>query len=219
MIQAVIFDFDGTLVLSNDIKRSGFFRIASAYPRGEKLMREILDAPDAGDRHNVLRTFAEQVHCSRDAAEKSVAFVEQYTFWCKTEISTCPERPGASKALCQLFSAGMTIYVNSATPKTYLSQIIAQRYTPSLFSGVYGGPETKCENLITILRSKNIAAAETITIGDGLDDKAAADQTGGLFIGVAGGTLEAEGHYVGDLLNEINLLPDLIRALETKGTL
>ena len=36
--QTFIFDFDGTLYLSNEIKKEGFFHCASPFPNGKNIM-------------------------------------------------------------------------------------------------------------------------------------------------------------------------------------
>ena len=57
MIQSVVFDFDGTLVLSNQLKHDGFFAIAEEFVNGPASMQAILqDSP--GDRSAILTRFA-----------------------------------------------------------------------------------------------------------------------------------------------------------------
>ncbi len=43
VIRVVVFDFDGTLVDSNAIKREGFLRLAAGYPGGAATMAEVIE--------------------------------------------------------------------------------------------------------------------------------------------------------------------------------
>ncbi|MDX2479991.1 MAG: hypothetical protein QNK24_06615, partial [Desulfuromusa sp.] len=59
MICCVVFDFDGTLVNSNDIKRETFFDVARSWdPKGEIVAEVLKDWPTA-DRYNKLEKIAE----------------------------------------------------------------------------------------------------------------------------------------------------------------
>ena len=54
MIACVVFDFDGTLVLSNAIKRDAFYMIADRYAGGRACMDELLTSR-TGDRAAILQ--------------------------------------------------------------------------------------------------------------------------------------------------------------------
>lgn len=184
MIRCVVFDFDGTLVLSNDIKREGFFAAVAGYADGTPRMERILASPP-GDRYAILRCFAEEA--GGDADQLAAC----YSAWCEEQILVCPERSGASQALDQLRSAGFRIHVNSATPTGPLRQLVARRYGKSSFDGIHGGLGAKLANLETIRLREHLLPAELTMVGDGIDDRDAAHTFGCRFIGVAGGTLAA----------------------------
>ena len=46
MIKFVVFDFDGTLVESNEIKRQTFFEVTDYLPGAKPLMDEVLSDPE-----------------------------------------------------------------------------------------------------------------------------------------------------------------------------
>lgn len=184
MIRCVVFDFDGTLVLSNDIKREGFFAAVAERPDGPERMARILACPP-GDRYAIFRRFAEG---TEDDANELAA---RYSSWCEERILVSPERPGASVALAQLRGAGIRVHVNSATPTAPLRSVVLRRYGEGSFDGVHGGHGAKRENLEAILRQEQLLPSSLAMVGDGIDDRDAALTVGCQFVGVGGGTLAA----------------------------
>ncbi len=173
MIRCVVFDFDGTLVLSNEIKRDGFFAIAKGFPGGIDAMSVLLkESP--GDRFAIFRNFATLFDA--DAG----ALTARYTVWCEERIASCPERVGASAVLETLRQRAVKIYANSATPEEALRAVIKRRYAADLFDGVMGGYGSKVENLKAILATESLNPGEMMMIGDGTDDRDAAHVNAGM---------------------------------------
>ena len=54
MIRCVVFDFDGTLVDSNAIKRAAFFEAVHTVDPNGAYMEKVLQAPKPGDRFEVM---------------------------------------------------------------------------------------------------------------------------------------------------------------------
>jgi phosphoglycolate phosphatase len=184
VIRCVVFDFDGTLVLSNDIKREGFFAAVAEQQGGLERMARILASPP-GDRYAMFRRFAEVTEDNPD--ELAV----RYSSWCEERILVCPDRSGASLALAELRRAGIKVHINSATPSVPLRSLILRRYGEGLFDGVHGGHGAKRQNLESILRQEHLHPSSLAMVGDGIDDQEAALSVGCRFIGVSGGTLAA----------------------------
>jgi phosphoglycolate phosphatase len=184
MIRCVVFDFDGTLVLSNDIKREGFFASVAECSGGAERMTAILARPP-GDRYAIFRRFAEEA--GGDADELAA----WYGNWCEKRILVSPERPGAALALTQLRHAGVSVHVNSATPTVLLRSLVLRRYGEGSFNGVHGGHGAKVANLEAVLRQEQLLPASLAMVGDGIDDRDAALTVGCRFVGVGGGTLAA----------------------------
>lgn len=195
MIRCIVWDFDGTLVLSNGIKRDGFLVLADEVPGGRAAMEDILAAPP-GDRTAILAAFA-----TRFGGDPA-GLVRRYSAWCEGQILVCPERPGAGLVLARARAAGLRQHINSATPTQPLRTVVRRRYGDGVFDGIRGGHGAKVANLLAIMAEEGLDPAQVAMIGDGEDDRAAAREVGCRFFGVADGTLSRLpdcGPLVGDL--------------------
>lgn len=203
MISCVVFDFDGTLVLSNEIKRDTFFAVASGFEKGRERMDEILRSY-AADRDGIFSRFA----VITGVPDRAAALAGLYTQLCHEQICRCPERPGALETVSTLRSAGVRVYVNSSTPAAPLSRLLQQRF-PDYFDGALGGYGCKLRNLHTIAAMERLEPNAVVMVGDGIDDREAAMRFGCGFVGVSGGTLPANPgtHLVDDLRDVLSILP------------
>lgn len=190
MIRCIGFDFDGTLVDSNAIKRNSFFDVfADVDPDGETVTH-VLDVVRPGDRYEVAREVAMRVRDRGDApSEPGIeAFArlraEAYTQRCEDAVAKCPEIPGATVALEWLTAHGLRLYVNSATPQEPLRRLLELRSMTRHFRICLGGPADKAENLATICADAGVPPRELLFVGDGEDDRAAALAFGCPFIAV-----------------------------------
>ena len=207
MIRAVVFDFDGTLVLSNAIKEDSLYVIAGAFPGGRERMQMVV-AARPGDRRAIWTRFSSEMGVS----ERTDDLVAQYTALCEARIKGCPERTGASAALHALRATGVRLYVNSSTPAEPLRSITAARFATGTFDGVHGGHGRKLENLRHIAGVGRLEPAQIAMVGDGIDDADAARAFGCHFIGVRGGSLDA-GHSA-PMIDDLLELPGLIAAIK-----
>lgn len=188
MIRCVSFDFDGTLVQSNEIKRNAYFVAAARYQCPSEVVSAMV-AETEGDRHGVLAALANELGArdllpagtsSNEAAQQ---MVDDYGRHCESEIMRCPDMPGARAALERLSALAIPLYVNSATPDLPLRQIIELRGLDGNFAGVLGGSRSKAENLRTIMRQQHCTGEELVHIGDDEDDRDAAAAAGCRFVG------------------------------------
>jgi phosphoglycolate phosphatase len=186
MIRCVVFDFDGTLVDSNNIKQQGFYSIASAHPNGASHMAEALTRIEY-DREGVLRDYARRMFESGVPLNPDL-LAKTYSAQVDESVATAPEISGATQLLRYLKGAGLKIHVSSRTPQENLQRILTRRGWLPLFDGVYGSPATKLGTLRNIVRREKVMPSEVVVVGDGDDDAAAAANAGCLFIGVYRGS-------------------------------
>jgi phosphoglycolate phosphatase-like HAD superfamily hydrolase len=190
MIRCVAFDFDGTLVDSNEIKRQAFFDVVSDCDRDGSVVSEVLDEIRPGDRYDVAREIARLLSLRgalpADLGPEGWArrWAEAYTLHCEAAVSKCPEIPGASDALEWLAERGIALYVNSATPEEPLRRVVRLRSMSRHFRRVLGGPASKLENLRILRAHAGVATLELLYVGDAEDDRSAAASFGCHFAGL-----------------------------------
>lgn len=180
MIRCVVFDFDGTLVESNQIKRQVFFELASEYEEGLRVMADVMSEADGRERHWIFARFAAALPSRADAK----LLVDQYTKICQERIACAPEIIGARASLKHLQAEGRLLFVNSATPVEPLTRLVRLRKMDKLFSGVYGAPAKKQDNLEYIRSKYGLTPAEILVVGDGESDRTSAKILGCYFVAV-----------------------------------
>lgn len=183
MIKAVIFDFDGVIIESADIKTSAFRKLfeqdysdkvnlivkyhlqnmgISRYVKFRHIYKNILGLPlPKGLEEELGRKF------SQIALE---------------EVLKAPFVPGAIEFLRSNYEK-YALFVASGTPHDELCHIIKKRGLLKYFLEVRGSPPGKSEIILDILRRHVLSTNKVVFVGDAESDLLAAQQTGLHFIG------------------------------------
>ena len=201
MIRCVVFDFDGTLVESNHIKRQTFFELAGEFKNGARLMEHLVLEAGGRDRYWIFERFAAAMPVAIDAR----GLADRYTEVCQERIAEAPEVAGAKASLARLRAEGKLLFVSSATPLEPLRKLIRLRRLDALFDGVYGSPATKPENLKSIRSKYHLTPDEILVVGDGESDRASAAALGCHFVAIENG----ENDFVDEPLCRISDLKGL----------
>jgi phosphoglycolate phosphatase-like HAD superfamily hydrolase len=133
MIRGVVFDFDDTLVRSQQIKRDAFHVVAEAAGAPREIVEAALARRPTADRFQIFgriaRMLARGGHLPPGLEVDGLArrMVDEYSARCEERISVAPEVPGAEGALRELCEAGYALFVNSGTPTVYLERLLERR--------------------------------------------------------------------------------------------
>lgn len=186
MVRCAVFDFDNTLVKSEVIKVQNFYDVISHIENGDEIMTEIFDIPDRGDRFDIFRMFAERIEPTdkEKAAKLAKELTYTYTHTIEHKVSNCVEILGATSALKKLHEHKIKLYINSATPEESLRKTLNMRGWDHVFDDIFGRPRSKVENLKKIADITGLKPEEIVMVGDGDNDREAAEDFGSQFIGL-----------------------------------
>ena len=184
MIKCVVFDFDGTLVESNEIKRRAFYEVTKDIIGADSILDKLFSMPDSGDRYSIFNALIRNLKKPHKSAISAICLSDLYTKKCERKIYNAPEILGALKTLKELKRRKVKVFLSSATPIDTLQRIIDMRGWNELFDGVMGSPDSKKDHLKSILLLSDYSLSEVAYIGDNEVDQKAALSIGCKFIGV-----------------------------------
>jgi phosphoglycolate phosphatase-like HAD superfamily hydrolase len=183
-IRCIAFDFDGTLVVSNEIKLSALYSVVKDIPGAGQCLDEIMARPTHGDRTDIYRALDRLLRDRRLwRSGDPDRWVVEYTDACEYQIIRAPEVPGAVHILEQLLSQNIPCYLNSSTPADPLRRIVAGRAWARFFRHILGWSGDKAGNLREIAQA-GYKPSEMLMVGDSEEDLDAAARFGCRFVGI-----------------------------------
>jgi phosphoglycolate phosphatase-like HAD superfamily hydrolase len=179
-----VFDFDGTLVQSAEMKRQVFSAIFPSHLT--QAVEAVLAAdPDASRYIVIPRIFSEAQRLGKIPLEHSVErLIEIYSREAALAVDAAPAMPGAENVL-RSFAKQMATYVFSVTPQGQLETLLASRGWQPYISGTFGYPHNKTATVASLVKRHLISPARLLVIGDGESDLVAADKNGCAFFKIA----------------------------------
>lgn len=199
---AIVFDFDGVLVESVDVKTRAFAALYEAH--GKEVAAAVVAHHLA---HGGLSRYEKFRHCHRaflgreiSAAEER-ALGERFSALVEDAVVAAAWIPGAHEFL-EAWRGRLPIYVASSTPEDELLRIVARRGMAQYFAGVRGAPATKGEIVAGFARAAGVAPSRVLMVGDSTTDYEGAVQAGADFIGIVPPSVPVFGP-------QVPVLPDL----------
>lgn len=184
MPDAIIFDFDGVLVDSVDIKTEAFAELYR--PHGEEVARQVAAyqrAHGGMTRHAKIRHFGTTLLGRTPTDAEVDALAARMGALVEEKVIACPMIAGARDFLAR-HHARVRLFVASATPEPELRRIVEGRGLGAYFQGVHGSPAPKVRVVAAIVRGAALDPSRTVMVGDAEEDRGAAEASGVPFIGV-----------------------------------
>lgn len=182
--KAIVFDFDGVIVDSVNIKGEAFRQLYSEY--GENIANKVHQFHNENggmDRYKKIAYF-EKILLGKTVSEADIMHIAgKFSELVKDKVCNAPEIP-SSIDFVNHWSSKLPCYINSATPTDELIDILKERNWLQYFDGIYGSPQSKTMNLNEILNKQKLLAEDVIFFGDASADLNAATETGISFCGI-----------------------------------
>lgn len=181
MVRAIIFDFDGVIIESFDIKTEAFRELFKTYPEHVDKIVEYHQQNGGVSRYKKFKCIYSEILKQPLDEETLKELGEKFSGMVVEEVKKCPYVPGAPEFIRKR-SKNLKLFIASGTPEDELRSIVASRGLSEHFKGIYGSPATKSEIIQGILSRENMEKEDTVFIGDTITDYREASKAGVPFI-------------------------------------
>lgn len=181
MIEAIIFDCDGVILESNDIKTEAFRGLFDEYPEYQDAIVDYHLNNRGVSRFEKFR-YIYKHYFKRPLYEDEMKLLcERFSRIVYDKIVKCQMVEGAELFL-QRYHRMLKLFVISATPEDEIQAIFDERGISKYFSGIYGSPTKKSVRINKILDEHGFSKDKVIFVGDSLSDYENAREAGIKFI-------------------------------------
>lgn len=175
MIKAIIFDFDGVIVESVEIKTTAFAKLFKS--EDEDIVKKIIEyhLKNTGvSRFEKFRYIYKEILRKELKDRVFRKLCQRFSELVVDEVVNASYVKGAMEFL-KLYSQQYKCFVISATPQDELERILKRRGINHYFIAIFGAPEKKDNTTKKIIDTYNLLPKEVIYIGDALSDYKAAN--------------------------------------------
>jgi phosphoglycolate phosphatase-like HAD superfamily hydrolase len=183
MISTVIFDFDGVIVDSVDIKGQAFCHLFRDQP--EEIRQQIADlhANHAGmTRYEKFKIICQEFLNQPATAADLERLSAEFSRFCVEKIISTAYIRGAFEFISKHYT-DYDLYVASSAPESELKEIVNRRGIGGFFKATFGTPRKKLDICRAILEENQLPPQKVAFIGDSISDYEVARQCGTHFIG------------------------------------
>ena len=181
--QAILFDFDGVLAESMNVKTEAFATLFEEF--GKEVVEKVVKhhVKHGGiSRYKKMRYYYEK-YLNKPLSDKKLNdLAKQFSDLVVEKVIESDWVKGVKDFLEKYYQI-IDLYVVSGTPQEELELIVKRRNMEKYFKGVYGSPEVKPTIIRRIISERKYDPDKIIYIGDSMSDYNGAKETEALFLG------------------------------------
>lgn len=180
---AIIFDFDGVILESVDVKTDAFRELFRAYPEHQEAIVAYHENHLGVSRYHKFAWIYQELLGMMLSPSEEKRLGQQFSELVLGKLLECPMVPGTIELLEELKRLRIPTFVASGTPQEELEWLIERRDLGHYFEEVWGSPTEKPEIINHLIARYEFDRDRVYLIGDGLSDYMAARETSIRFIG------------------------------------
>lgn len=203
-IKCLVFDCDGVILDSVNVKTNAFAKLAEPYGDAARSKMIEYHALHGGvSRFLKFEWFFREILNQDITPQESAEWNKKFREYALEEVMRCNLVNDAFATL-ERWHGKLPMYVCTGAPETEVREILSLRKLNSFFEGIYGSPPTKDLLLEKIVKEiAQVPPQNTLMIGDARTDMEAAEKAGTLFYGIGEDLkplLKDSGHWSEDLV-------------------
>ena len=188
-MKVVVFDFDGVIIPSEEIKQNGYRWMFSEF--GEAIPEDAIRAAREefsnarGNRFDIIRGIFERIGAD-DVDANVELYGARFGEIVRAKLANFVIEPNVRSMLDRASKLG-PLYINSNTPDEPLKETVQALGIADYFKGIRGSSDgsTKAQRLQEIAHAEGVTPEHMVFIGDGEGDREAAEMFGCEFVGIA----------------------------------
>ena len=181
----LVFDFDGVLADSVEIKTEAFAMLYKPY--GEEVVKRVVEhhRQNGGVSRFEKFKYYHKTFLGEELDSSKISILSnEFSSLVVDGVIASNEIAGVGGVLSTLREHGKQCIVISATPQNEIDLIVKKRGMADYFSRVYGAPSSKVDNLLDALNELSMESKDAIFFGDSFSDWEASVEVGVSFVGV-----------------------------------
>lgn len=182
--QAIIFDFDGVVAESGEIKTQAFAELYRAY--GDAVVTEVVQyhTQNGGlSRYNKFRYYQQHLLSKPPLTPEEEKELDRRFSELVVEAVIAADAVAGATELIRQQAERIPLFVASGTPEIELKVIVERRGLSPYFKQVRGAPKPKKTLIAEILAEHNLKPESVLMIGDAMADYEGAQANGTAFLG------------------------------------
>ncbi len=180
-LRAIVFDFDGVILESAEVKTEAFMELYADYPDKVQAIRDYHVAQAGISRYVKFEHIQRNILVLPYTEETRKRVSAEFERLTRERIFRCPQVPGAEGLLRGLRGRVLRI-VGSGTPQAELELIVATRGMDGWFEELWGTPRLKADILRDVMARHSLSPRQVLMVGDGMSDYDAAREAGTQFL-------------------------------------
>jgi HAD superfamily hydrolase (TIGR01549 family) len=187
--QHIIFDFDGVLVESNEIRFNGFKKLFKDYPQ-DQVGRLVNYAKANGgvSRYKKIEYFFSEIRQEPVSNEEVDRWAAQFSELVEQDVVEAKPVEGSLEFLTE-FSNHFFFAIVSGSDQAELRRVCKKRKIDHFFKTILGSPTEKKQNIADLMADLNWPHNKSLYVGDSNNDLEAAKANNLDFVGRSSGLI------------------------------
>ena len=182
MLKGIIFDFDGVIAESVQIKTDAFARLYEDF--GSEIVNKVVKhhvANGGMSRFEKIRLYHKSYLNKAITNKENEELANQFSVLVVEKVIDSPYVPGVFKYIQKCYEK-YNLFISTGTPTNEMKQILIGRGIAEYFIEIHGSPERKSVHISKIMSKYNYHPDELIFYGDANTDIDAAEQANVPFV-------------------------------------